>query len=71
MSQVAHETTVCIAGTAASLVHITCCADDDLGLCGDRLTGVFEPDDYTGHDRCVVCADLNRFDCCPVFGALR
>lgn len=45
--------------------HVTCCLDDDLGLCSADLTDVGWGD---GVPTCVVCVDLCNGPFCPKHG---
>lgn len=47
-------------------VHITCCEDYTLALCGGRLYGAFE--NGVESSTCAVCIDLSHLECCPVAG---
>lgn len=51
-------------GDDADLLHISCCLNDDLALCGLDVTGVDHADDLI-EPVCVVCVDLVDTDHCP------
>lgn len=53
------------------LVHVACCRDGDVALCGEDVTGLEVVDDIDTPDDCVVCDDLNRVDCCSVCPRMR
>lgn len=54
--------------TDDDLVHISCCVNERVGLCGQGLTG-----DSDEGPNCIVCRDLEdrNDDGCPVFGRCR
>lgn len=50
---------------APDIIHVECCRDDNLALCGVEVDGsetVMQLPD------CVVCCDLFLSDGCPVYG---
>lgn len=46
------------------LVHISCCVDDHVALCGTRVE-IHVGADLVGLD-CIVCGDLAYADHCPL-----
>lgn len=56
-------------GDAGEVVHIFCCVDEDLGLCGADISEdeVVAPEDEEA--TCWVCQRYDRSHTCPVKGA--
>lgn len=48
------------------LLHLVCCDDADLALCGTDVTG--HRWDQTRRADCVVCTDMYRAKSCPRHG---
>ena len=47
------------------LWHYYCCDDINLGLCSSNLTDTPINDELEAN--CIVCADLNASDYCPLY----
>lgn len=49
------------------LVHVVCCRDENLALCGTDVSG--HPWRQCRPEDCVVCADMGRNRACPRQGS--
>lgn len=65
------EVTKGVTDDTDNLVHVFCCRDEDLGLCGVDLTDANPVDDVPYDNDCIVCDELQNLDekkccqCCP------
>ena len=55
------------------LVHLTCCDDENVALCGLDLTGLgwSTEEDLASLPACVICDGQDEHDRCPRYGECR